>query len=386
MSTSGNSPAVIVGIGETKLGKRPGVTAIELQAEAVIAALADAGLGKQDLDGLFNLGPYSNPSQMFGLTLAEYLGARPSVQAAIDGGGTWTPLYMLANCIWAVEAGQCTVAVCTYGEPAATGRPVQGSGWTTAGARPEYEYPFGITGAVGPYGLLASRHTALYGTTSEGLGAVAMSARRHAALNDNAVRRTPFTMEEYMASRMVASPLRLLDCSTMVDGAGAVVVTTLDRARDLPHKPVSVRGLASRTSCRTVSQFLDFDNMELKAVADRALHQAGVELSDVDVAEIHDAFTISVLVYLEEIGFCKRGEGSDYALGGNLDLGSACPVNTHGGLLSQGHVAGFLHMTEAVKQIRGDAGAHQVPGAEVAMVAGNGGMFGVNAVMILGEA
>lgn len=376
--------AVIVGIGETRLGKRPGVTGIELQAEAVISALRDAGLGRSDVDGVFNLGPYSNPSQMHGLTLCEYLGVRPSIQSAIDGGGTWTPIYMLANCMWAVESGQCSVAVCTFGEAAASGKPVQGSGWTTSGARPEYEYPYGITGAVGPYGLLASRHMALYGTTSEGLAAVAMSARRHAALNDNAVRRTPFGMDEYFASRMVASPLRLLDCSTMVDGAGAVVVTSRDRAKHLPQKPIAVRGFASRTSHRTVSQFVDFDQMELGDVADRALAQAGVGLGDVDVALIHDAFTISVLVYLEEIGFCKRGEGSDYALAGNLDLGSRCPVNPHGGLLSQGHVAGFLHVTEAIRQLRGAAGVRQVPGAEVAMVAGNGGMFGVNAVMILG--
>ena len=375
----------IVGIGETKLGQRPGVTGTELQAEAVIAALADAGLGKDDVDGLFSLGPYSNPSQMHALTLAEYLGVRPTVESSIDGGGTWTPIYMLANCIWAVQSGQCSVAVCTFGEAAATGRPVAGHGWTTSGARPEYEYPYGITGAVGPYALMASRHMALYGTTSEGLGAIACSARRHAALNDNAVRRTPFTLQEYLASRMVASPLRLLDCSTMVDGAGAVAVTSSERARDRPHRPVHVTGFASRTSHRTVGQFVDFDALEIHEVGRRALGQAGVTLADVDVAEIHDAFTLSTLVYLEELGFCKRGEGGAYALDGKIDLGSACPVNTHGGLLSQGHVAGFLHVTEAVRQLRGGAGARQVPDAEVALVAGNGGIFGVNAVMVLGR-
>jgi acetyl-CoA acetyltransferase len=384
MSMSGSRDAAIVGIGETKLGKRPGSTGIELQAEAVIAALADAGLGRADVDALFNLGPYSNPSQMYALTLAEYLGVRPSIQASIDGGGTWSPIYMLANCLWAVESGQAEVAVCTFGEAAATGRPVSGHGWTTSGARPEYEYPYGITGAVGPYGLMASRHMALFGTTSEDLAAIAMSARRHASLNENAMRRVPFTLDEYLASRMVASPLRLLDCSTMTDGAGAVVVTSFERGRDLPHQPISIRGFASRTGHRTVSQFVDFDQMELRDVGDRAMTRAGVSIGDIDVAEIHDAFTISTLVYLEELGFCKRGEGGDYARDGNLDLGSACPVNTHGGLLSQGHVAGFLHVTEAVRQLRGDAGIRQVPDAEIAMVAGNGGIFGVNAVMILG--
>jgi acetyl-CoA acetyltransferase len=219
----------------------------------------------------------------------------------------------------------------------------------------------------------------------EGLGAVAQSARRHAALNENAVRRTPFTMDEYFASRMVASPLRLFDCSTMVDGAGAVVVTSKARAADLPNRPVDVKGFAARTGHRTLSQFTDFESLELKDVARRALGRAGIELRDLDVAMIHDAFTISVIVYLEEMGFCGRGEGSAYALEGNLDLGSACPVNTHGGLLSQGHVAGFLHVTEAVRQLRGTAGAAQVQDAQHAMVAGNGGIFGVNTVMVLGQ-
>lgn len=379
------SDAVIVGIGETRLGKRPGVTGVELQAEAVMAALRDAGLGKDDVDGLFNLGPYSNPSQMYAMTLSEYMGVRPAVQSSIDGGGSWTPIYMLANCIWAVQSGQCSVAVCTFGEAAATGRPVQGSGWTTSGARPEYEYPFGITGAVGPYALIASRHMALYGTTPEDLGEIAMSARRHAALNDNAVRQTLFTMDDYLASRMVASPLRLFDCSTMVDGAGAVVVTSPERAADLPNHPVSISGFAARTSHRTVGQFVDLDQIELREVAERAMGRAGISLHDVDVAEIHDAFTISTLIYLEEMGFCRRGEGGDYVREGRIDLGSRCPVNTHGGLLSQGHVAGFLHVTEAVRQLRHDAGAAQVADAEVAMVAGNGGILGTNAVMILGR-
>ena len=376
----------IVGVGETRLGKRPGRTALELQAEAVMAALADAGLGREDVDGVFNLGPYSQPSQMFAMTFSEYLGFHPTVQGSIDAGGTWSAMLMVANCIWAVQSGMANVAVCTFGEAAATGRPVSGKGWTTTADLPEFELPFNVTGAVVPYALIASRHMAEFGTTPEVFGAIAASARRHAALNDNAFRRTPFTFEEYLASRMVSTPLRLLDCSTMVDGAGAIVVTSMERARDLRRPPVEVLGAASYLSHRNVGQFAGFDELRVADVGRRALGQAGVALDDVDVAEIHDAFTISTLVYLEDLGFCARGEGGDYVLSGAIDLGGACPVNTHGGLLSQGHVGGFLHVTEAVHQLRGGCGPRQVEGAEVALVAGGGGIFGVNAAMVFGKA
>jgi acetyl-CoA acetyltransferase len=375
----------IVGIGETALGSQPGRTALDLQAEAVRTALADAGLGPGDVDGLFNLGPYSRPAQMFAMTLAEYLGLSPSVQASIDAGGTMSPVMMVANAIWAIRSGLCAVAVCTFGEAAATGRVKAGRGWTSTADTVEFEEPYGIVGAVVPYALLASRHMAEFGTTEGTLFEVAASARRHAALTPNAVRRTPFTIDEYRASRMIATPLRLFDCSTMVDGGGALVITSADRARDLRHDPVSVLGVAAQMTHRNAGEFPGFDELGIGAVGRRALGMAGVEIGDVDVAEIHDAFTISTVVYLEELGFCARGETGAHAAGGHLDHGARCPVNTHGGLLSQGHVAGMLHFTEAVKQLRGKEGERQVPGAEVAMVAGGGGILGVNAVMLLGR-
>lgn len=383
---NGFEGAAVAGIGETPLGRRPGTTTLDLQAEAVRLAVADAGLGLADIDGLFNLGPYSRPAQMFAMTLAEYLGLRPTVVASVDAGGTLSAMLMVANAVWAVQSGQCRVAVCTFGEASVSGRVVAGRGWTSTADTIEFEEPFGVVGNVVPYALMASRHMAEYGTTEEALWAVAASARRHAARNPNAARRELFTFEEYLASRMIATPLRVLDCSTMVDGAGAVVITSATQARHLPHPSAVVLGLAAQMSHRNVNQFPGFAELTIGPVGERALKHAGLGLEDVDVAEIHDAFTLSTLVFLEELGFCGRGEGGPYALEGNLDLGSACPVNTHGGLLSQGHVGGFLHLTEAVKQLRGGEGDRQVPGAEVAMVAGGGGMFGVNAVLLLGRA
>ena len=376
----------IVGLSETPLGKRPGVTAVELQAEAVLAALTDAGLPASSVDGLFNLCSYSQPSMMFAATLGEYLGLRPSVQESIDVGGVVSPMLGIIHAIAAIQSGQCRVAVCVFGEPAATAKPIQGPGWTTTSADIEFEAPFGIVGTVIPYAMLAGRHAALYGTRPEHLGAIACSARRHAILNTNAVMRKPMDMNAYLQSRPIADPLKLFDCSVMVDGAGAVVLTRLEQARDLSHKPVVLLGSAVRASHRNVGQFPDFPELGIREIADTALRQAGVSLADVDVATIHDAFTISTLVYVEEIGFCGRGEGGDYVTEGNIDLGSRCPVNPHGGLLSQGHVGGMLHVVEAARQLRHGCGERQVANAEIAMIAGGGGIMGVNGVFILGRA
>jgi acetyl-CoA acetyltransferase len=376
----------IVGVGETRLGLFPDRTTVDLQAEAVMAALRDAGLGRADVDGLFNLGPMSQPIPLFGMMLAEYLGIHPTLQTVVDAGGTWSMIHLLVSCVQAVQSGLCSVAVGTFGENAATGRTVAGRGWTTTAGWPEYEVPFGISGAVTPYALLASRHMAEFGTTSDALCEVAMSARRHASLNENAFRRSLFTRDEYFASRFVSTPLRLLDCSTIIDGAGAVVVTSAERARDLPNRPVEVLSYASHLSHRNVGQFTSFDDLKIGDMTATALGRAGLALSDIDVVEVHDAFTFSTLLFVEEIGLCGRGECGAYAAGGGLDIGGPCPVNTHGGLLSQGHVGGMLHVTEAVHQVRGTAGPRQVMGAEVAMVAGGGGMFGGNAALTVGVA
>jgi acetyl-CoA acetyltransferase len=375
----------IVGLGETRLGKRPGTTAVELQAEAVLAALADAGLKVADVDGLFSLGPYSRPSMMFASTLGEYLGIEASMQATIDAGGVNSPMLMVLNAASAIQEGRCKVAVVVFGEASATAKPIQGPGMTSTAEDIEFEAPFGIVGTVVPYALLANRHAALYGSKPEHLGAIACSARRHALLNPNAVMKKPMDMATYLAARLIADPLRLLDCSVIVDGAGAVVLTCLDRARDLPHAPVSLLGWAMRASHRNVGQFPDFPDLRIGETAQHALGQAGIALADVDVAAIHDAFTITTLVFLEELGFCQRGEGGDYVLAGHIDLGSRCPVNTHGGLLSQGHVGGMLHVIEAARQLRHGCGDRQVPDAEIAMVAGGGGIMGVNGVYILGR-
>ncbi len=377
--------AAIVGIGETRVGQLPDRTSIDLQAEAVLLAVADAGLDIAEVDGLFNQSPMTTPTPLYAMALGEYLRIHPGIQGSVDAGGTWSMMLMLLNCAWAVQSGMCSVAVGAFGEQAATGRSVGGRGFTTPAGWPEYEVPFGISGAVTPYALLTARHMSEFGTTPEGLCAVAMSARKHASMNENAFRRALFTEEDYLASRMVSSPLRLLDCASLVDGAGAFVVTTTERARSLRNQPVELLSAASHLSHRNVGEFTTFADLRLAETARLALEKAGVAIDEIDVAAVHDAITISTLVYIEAMGFCGIGEGGAYAMEGGLDLGGRCPVNTHGGLLSQGHVGGILHLVEIVRQLRGEGGQRQVQEAELGMLAGGGGMLGNNAFMVLGR-
>ncbi|MTD54323.1 thiolase family protein [Amycolatopsis pithecellobii] len=375
----------IVGIGETRVGKQPGWTAVDLQAEAVIRACADAGISVGDLDGLFNLGPYSRPFPMFSASLNEYLGLRLKRQGTIDVGGIVSPSHMLNNAIASIERGECSLVVCTFGEAAATGRTKAGRGWTMAADDLEFEAPFGLVGSVLPYALVMSRHIAEYGTRMEGFGAVALAARKHAMLTENAVMRKPLSMDDYLSSRPIASPIKLLDSSVIVDGAGAVIVASEEVARELGAVPVRVRSSAMKSSHRNIGQFPGVAGLGIDEVGARALQGAGLSLPDIDLLQVHDAFTISVIVFLEELGFCKRGTGGDYALDGNLELGADCPVNTNGGHLSQGHVSGMLHITEAVRQLRGEAGERQLEDPRFVMVAGAGGYFGMTGVMILGR-
>jgi acetyl-CoA acetyltransferase len=375
--------AGIVGIGETEIGKFPGRTAVDLQAEAVVRAVADAGLGKADIDGLFVLSPYSQPTILFGLAVAEELGLDLAAVAAIDTGGTATCLNMLVAALRTVESGDCDAVVCVFGENAASVQREGTHGWTSQESV-ECEAPFGVVGAVVPYALLASMYMAQTGMTEADLGAIAIAIRRHASRRPNARRRDPLALDEYLQSHFVAEPLRLLDCSTIVDGAAAFVVARADAVRTASHPSVSLLGHAFYASHRNVSQFVSFERLRLRELANTAMRQAHVHLADVDLLLLHDGFTASVAIWLEGIGFCPYGAAGDYVRSGGIDLGGACPVNTHGGLLSQGHVGGMSNLVEAVRQLRHDAGDAQVVGADTVMIAGGGGIMGVNGVAVLG--
>ena len=286
----------------------------------------------------------------------------------------------------AIHAGLCEVALILYGSTAASNALAIGTGMgSSRDAGSSFVSPYGLT-TVGSYALVAQRHMQRYGTTKEQLGAVAMSARRHAGLNPRAQMRKPMTMADYMDARPIADPFGLLDCSVMSDGAGAVVLTTVERARDLRTMPVRVLGFGGKATHKNVNQMPDLDELGLRPAGDMALGRAGLRITDADFCCIHDAFTISTVLGAEALGLCAPGEGGPYAAAGKLDLGGPCPVNPHGGLLSHAHIGGMNHLCEAVRQLRHEAEApRQVAGAKVGVVSGNGGVFSLCGVMVLGR-
>jgi acetyl-CoA acetyltransferase len=376
---------VVIGIGETPVGKLPGWGPVQIQALAVQEALRDAGLSVREMDGLINLDPYAIPNSMFSTTLGEYLGAKLSFVSTVDVGGTVSGMTMVQQAVWAIHAGHCEVAVVVYGENALTGRApdVHGLMMKNLLGGEEWEEPFGVQGMVIPYALVAQRYLHDYGASVADLGAVAVVTREHALRNDNAQMKKPITIADHAASRPICSPLRLLDCSLVSDGGGALVLTTRARAQRMNARAVRLRSMAMRMTHNSVAQLPDIDAFGMRDAGRAAFESAGVGPEDMDVAMLHDAFTISVLVTLEALGFAGVGEAGAYLRSGAASLGGRCPLNTHGGLLSQAHIGGMLHLVEAVRQLRGDAGRRQVERARLAVVSGNGGVFSVCGAMIM---
>lgn len=377
----------IVGVAETEIGKLPGRSAIQLQAEAAVAAVADAGLAKADIDAVFSFSGYSQSMMLHAARVAEYLGLRPELAVVADVGGPGTHHAALLNAAAAIDAGMCTAALCAYGENGISIRRSgrgRAPGALTGGE--DFEAPYGQIAMITGYALFAQRHMHLYGTTSEQLGAVAVASRHHASLNDNAHKRDPITLADHQASPMVSTPLRRLDCSLISDAGGAFVVTSLDRARTLGRPFARVLGYGAATTHHIASQAPDLDDLGGPMAAARAFERAGLSAAEANAVYIHDACTFSVVAGVEALGLCGPGEGGPYAASGALGLGSAHPVNLHGGMLSHGHAGGVFHLLDAVRQLQGAAGRRQVDGAEVAVVHGNGGVFSAFSTMVLARA
>ncbi len=376
----------IVGIGETPIGKLPGRSAIDLQAAAAKDAVADAGLAKDDIDAVFSFSGYSQSMMLHAARVAEYLGLRPELAAVIDVGGPGTHHAALLNAAAAIDSGMCTAALCTYGENGISiRRSGRGRAPGTLTGGEDFEAPYGQIAMITGYALFAQRHMHLYGTTSEQLGAVAVTSRHHASLNDNAHKREPITLSDHQASPMISSPLRRLDCSLISDAGGAFVVTSADQARSLGVGWARVLGYGAATTHHIPSQAPDLADLGGPTSARLALRRAGLTINDADVVYIHDACTFSVVAGVEALGLCRRGEGGPYAASGALALGADHPVNLHGGMLSHGHAGGVFHLIDAVRQLRGAAGRRQATGAEVAVVHGNGGVFSNFSTMVLGR-
>ncbi|GGC49356.1 lipid-transfer protein [Siccirubricoccus deserti] len=379
--------AAVTGVGDTDYTRDAGGrSALSLQLEAALKALADAGLTPRDIDGIVMPSP---GGPVVAEDLVTNLGIpdlRFSTGTPLGGAG---PVAALQCAAAAVASGICSHVLLTLGRTGRSGQRIgariqQMPQFRTVG---EFEAPSGALAPAQYYAPMARRHMELYGTTSRQLAEIAVTTRHHAMLNGNARMTQPISIEDHQASRMISDPLRLLDCSLESDGAVAIIVSAAERAKDLRQPRILLAGMAEGhpDSPSAITQRGDMTRLGLAKAAPRAFAMAGVTPADIDVAEIYDCFTYIVLCQLEDLGFCGKGEGGAFVEGGALGLGGRLPVNTHGGLLSQAHMAGMNHVAELVRQLRGEAGRAQVKEAEVGLVTGYGDLGdGTLAIMTRG--
>jgi len=362
-----------------------------LEVAVIREALDDAGLALRDVDAIFScLGGF-----MPSMELAEYLALQPVWTDSTQTGGSSFEV-LVEHASLAIATGQCEVAVIVYASTPKSSFKKGQAGFggaqraaAMAGAVSpmiEWELPYGMRMPMGAYALAASRHMAEYGTTSEQLAAIAVSTRQWASMNPRARLRDPITVDDVLASPMEATPLHKLDCCLVTDGAGAIVMTSAERARDLRKAPAYVLGTGTSHTHSMISQMPDLTVTAGAVSGPRAFAMAGIRPSDVDVAELYDSFTITVLLALEDLGFCAKGEGGSFVEDGRLGPGGALPANTNGGGLAYTHpgMYGMFLLVEAVRQLRGECGDRQVAGAEVAVAHGCGGVLSSTSTVVLG--
>jgi acetyl-CoA acetyltransferase len=374
---------VIAGVALSDVGRVDDKGPYELIAQASRRALADAGLTPGDVDGLASTGQGTLPP----VDVGEYLGLRPRwIDSTAVGGASWE--VMAAHAADAITAGHADVVLLTYGSTARSDlrKGLRGANinWGARGPL-QWEAPYGHT-LVSKYAMAARRHMHSYGTTIEQLAEVAVSARFNAADNPEAYYRDPITIDDVLDGPMIADPFTKLHCCIRSDGGAAAVLVSAERAKDLRSKPVWVLGSGETTSHMLTSQWDDLTVGPASVSGPLAFARAGISPSDVDVAEIYDAFTYMLLLTLEDLGFCPKGDGGAFVEKGSLRLGGELPTNTDGGGLSACHPGqrGLFLLVEAARQLRGECGPRQVPDAKIACVSGTGGWFCSSGTMILG--
>jgi acetyl-CoA acetyltransferase len=374
----------VAGVGHAGLGRADGYTEMEILVQAAHRAVTDAGLTMRDIDGICTA---SVAATMWAMPVIEHLGIRPSfIDSTMLGGSSFVAHLMPA--LHALASGQCNAVLVCYGSTQRTSTLSRAEiGRVRKNFDPQpYETPYDPLNPLSSYALAAARHMHQYGTTREHLAQVALAASQWARLNPEAQLRDPVTLDEILASRMVSDPLTVRDCCLVTDGAGAYVLVRADRARDLPQKPVYVLGNATAVWNRQISSMDDLTVTAAQESGRRAFAMAGLQPSDIDVAELYDAFTINTILFLEDLGFCAKGEGGAFISNGAIAPGGRLPVNTNGGGLCCVHpgMYGVFIMIEAVRQLRGACGERQVAGAKVALVHGNGGTLSSQSTAILG--
>lgn len=371
----------IVGIGETDPGVVSHRASVGASLIAAQRALDDAGLSPRDVDGVIAASSSHGSVPLLSIKVGELLGMTPlstALDLELDGA---SPAAMVHYAAMALEAGQCSAVLCVSGYAM---KNTEGEIPDMPVNTDEFSSPYGMFGGLADYAMAAQRHMHRYGTTSRHLGLIAVAERAHARVNSFATVKDPLTIDDHQNSPWVVEPLRRWDCPLPGDGAGAFIIVPRETAKDLKNPPVHIMGIGQS---HPHAGILDSDSVTTSGArvsGEKAFHMAGVTIADVDVAEIDDSTTYTVLVQLEDYGFCKKGEAGEFLESEGIEVNKAkIPVNTHGGLLSCANVPGIFHITEAVKQLRGGCGERQVVGAEVALVSGNGRALSAHVTLIL---
>lgn len=373
----------IAGVGLSDLGRVPDKTATQLMWQGASRALADCGLTKDDVQGFGAHGVTLAPVEV-----AEQLGLRPSwFDGTNVGGSSWE--VMAQHAVEAIQAGSVDVVLLAYGSTARSDAKRQNRAAATAvnrGGPLAFDNPYGHT-LIAKYAMVARRHMHQYGTTVDQLAEIAVAAHEWAVLNEEAFDRRRITVDDVAAAPMLADPFTTLHCCLRTDGGGAVVLVSQERARDLAKPPVWVLGAAHEGSHVNMASWDDITVSPCARTGPRALGQAGVTVEDIDVSQLYDSFTSTLLLTLEGLGFCGPGEGGPFVADGRLRPGGALPVNTDGGGLAACHpgMRGMFLLVEAVRQLRGESGERQVPDAELALVNATGGFFSAVSTMVLGR-
>ena len=376
----------IVGVADTEVGVLPGRTPMELGVEAALAAIADAGLEKNDVDGLVTCNAMAQPMMYHAEATAEYLQIFPRycIAAGAGGGTTFSIIHHAAS---AIATGMADVVVVAMADAMRSGLTRDQAMLVQASTgHPEFEQPYGPT-VPAYYALIAQAHMAEFGTTQEQFASIAVACRAHAARNPAAQMRDLISVEDVLESRMIADPLHLLDCSLVSDGGSAIVLTSSERAADMKQTPIYLLGAGEGHSHEHISAARNLTTSAAKEAGQRAFEMSGLRPTDMDFAQLYDCFTPTVLVELEDLGFCNKGEGGAFVESGALLPGGSLPVNTHGGRLSHSHPGNpgsMFALTESVWQLRGEASGRQVANSKNALVHAQGGIMSSHTALVLG--
>jgi acetyl-CoA acetyltransferase len=370
--------AVIAGIGHTAFGALPERTPISMIVEATRNAAIDAAIDKERIDAVLVKYPTSKPEFMFGQRVAEALGLQPRIGGVWDQGGA-ANASLIAYAAMAIDAGQCDIALVCFADNPKTG------------TRQAYQRPrgddavFGFMGTLAGYAVIARRHMQQFGTRAETLGHVAVACRKHGSTNPRAQLRKSLSLDAYMSAPPLVAPFRRDDCALISDGGAAVIVMSEQRARELKvPAPVPILGFGQGQTSWDVAQRPDLTSTMAASSAATAFKMAGVKPADIDVAQLYDCFTITVLMTLEDYGFCDKGAVDAFIRDGGIEIGGRLPLNTSGGLLAETGMPGMQLIIEGVRQMRGTA-HNQVKGAAKCIVSNQGGIMHTHSTLILGQ-